>query len=131
MPNYGAIKKKKVCAIIFLIVIPLTFFVVFNLIDNNKLDSLFSICIFKNIFKTDCPGCGLGRGLICILTLNLLKAWGYHKLSIPIFLVLTHSYFKVIKSIRSEIVFLAKKMEIIEVESSIFLLRAGHPVLRS
>lgn len=45
----------------------------------------FPICPIKNIFGIDCPGCGLMRGFICILSLELAEATAHNVLSVPLF----------------------------------------------
>ena len=43
-------------------------------------------CLFKTIFKTPCPSCGMTRAFIAILNLNFQEAIYYNILSIPLFL---------------------------------------------
>ena len=45
-------------------------------------------CIFKTYFKIPCPGCGLTRAFREILSLNLLEAFKYNILSIPLFITI-------------------------------------------
>lgn len=49
--------------------------------------SLFggSLCPIRNLFGVSCFGCGLTRGFIAILHLDLKAATRYHVLSIPLF----------------------------------------------
>lgn len=44
------------------------------------------ICPFYHIFKIPCPGCGLTRGFIELIKLNIQKSLEYNILCIPIFL---------------------------------------------
>lgn len=44
------------------------------------------ICIFYNIFKIPCVGCGLSRGVISILNLDIQSALRYNFLSLIIFI---------------------------------------------
>ncbi len=44
-----------------------------------------TLCPIQNIFGKDCFGCGLSRGFVCILSLDLKAATEHHVLSIPIF----------------------------------------------
>lgn len=41
-------------------------------------------CIFKKIFHIPCPGCGLTRGFKALLKGNILLAFNYNILTIPI-----------------------------------------------
>ena len=44
-----------------------------------------TLCPIQNIFGKDCFGCGLSRGFVCILSLDLRAATEFHVLSVPIF----------------------------------------------
>lgn len=44
-----------------------------------------SLCPIKNLFGISCFGCGMTRAFICILELNLISAFQYNVLSIPLF----------------------------------------------
>ncbi len=44
-----------------------------------------SICPIKNIFNVSCFGCGMTRAFISILQLDLVSAFYYNVLSIPLF----------------------------------------------
>jgi len=55
-----------------------------------------SICIFKNIFNFDCPGCGMMRAISCVFHLQFIKAFNYNKMIIIIFPLLTYIYIKYI-----------------------------------
>ena len=43
-------------------------------------------CPFKMLFKIPCPGCGMTRAWLSVFSLNLLKAFSYHKMfwSVPV-----------------------------------------------
>ena len=45
-------------------------------------------CLFKSIFNISCPGCGLTRGFRELFHGNLIEAFNYNILTIPIFLFL-------------------------------------------
>lgn len=57
-----------------------------------------TVCIFKIIFHHDCPGCGLTRACLCILTGQFTKSLEYNPSAIfwliSIFLLLIHRYVK-------------------------------------
>ncbi len=44
-----------------------------------------TICLFKNIFKMECLGCGMTRAISSIFHGNFIKAFYYNKLVIVIF----------------------------------------------
>lgn len=44
-----------------------------------------SVCLVKNIFGVNCPGCGLTRGFISVLRLDFKSAFSYHVLAVPLF----------------------------------------------
>lgn len=45
-------------------------------------------CVFKSVFGIACPGCGLTRGFRELFSGNLVGAFKYNILTIPIFLFL-------------------------------------------
>ena len=44
------------------------------------------LCLFRNLFKIPCPGCGLTRGFIALLHMNLREATKHNPFTIPLFL---------------------------------------------
>lgn len=42
------------------------------------------ICVFYNLFKIPCPGCGLSRAIIQALHLNIIESIKYNVLGIPV-----------------------------------------------
>ncbi|MBQ9936915.1 MAG: DUF2752 domain-containing protein [Oscillospiraceae bacterium] len=44
-----------------------------------------SLCIFYNLFRIKCIGCGMTRAFISILQLDFITASNYNKFSIPLF----------------------------------------------
>lgn len=40
-------------------------------------DTGLTICIHKNLFDFDCPGCGLTRALMHLLHLDFISAWSF------------------------------------------------------
>jgi hypothetical protein len=65
-------------------------FVFYN-IPKAYLGEKFPICIFKNIFHTECLGCGTTRAFWSILHLQFKEALAYNKLSIVTFPLLAGS----------------------------------------
>lgn len=45
-------------------------------------------CIFKSIFSISCPGCGLTRGFRELFSGNIIGAFYYNILTVPIFVFL-------------------------------------------
>lgn len=45
------------------------------------------ICPFYRLFKIPCPGCGLTRGFLALLKLDILKSLSYNVLCIPILVI--------------------------------------------
>ncbi len=44
-----------------------------------------SLCPIKNLFGISCFGCGMTRAFICVLELDLISAFQYNALAIPLF----------------------------------------------
>lgn len=84
-----ATKKK----IIGLLAIILSYWIVYSLI-------LSSTCVFKNISGLPCPGCGLTRSGLALLSGNLQKSLYYHSLLIPILILIVLALTGWIKKIK-------------------------------
>ena len=74
----------------------------------------FHICPIYNIFHLPCPGCGLSRGFLAIITkFDLIMATKWNILSVPLFTCFIVSFLWIIKDlIKKEdtlLVFLRKK----------------------
>ena len=48
-----------------------------------------SVCPIKNIFGISCFGCGLTRGFISILHLDIKSAFSYNVMSLPLFVCIS------------------------------------------
>lgn len=59
-----------------------------------KDNSIWTICLYKNITGHNCYGCGLTRAVLSILHLEFSKALMYNKLIIIIFPLLTYIWTK-------------------------------------
>jgi ubiquitin-protein ligase len=78
--------------IFLLIIIPTSFF-----------DSGPSICLFKNIFHVNCPGCGMTRAISSIFHGRWLMAFQYNKLVVVVFPLLVFISLKtIIKDFRNQ-----------------------------
>ena len=52
------------------------------------------LCLVKNLFGVNCPGCGLTRGFVAILQLDFRMAFRYNVLSVPLFFgILLYAFF--------------------------------------
>ncbi|MGN0992472.1 MAG: DUF2752 domain-containing protein [Bacilli bacterium] len=69
-------------------------------------------CLFKTIFNIPCPGCGLTRGFRALFKGNLIEAFNYNILTIPIFLFLIISAFLIIFDIIKKTNFLEKYLSL-------------------
>lgn len=45
----------------------------------------YSLCLINNILHIPCPGCGLTRAFICIVSADIKGAFYYNALSLPLF----------------------------------------------
>lgn len=59
------------------------------LIPPQSLDSGSSICLIKNVFGRECPGCGLTRAVSSVLHLRLKDAFAYNPRILVVFPLLT------------------------------------------
>ena len=73
------------------------------------------ICVIQNLFHIPCPGCGLTRGFLVIITKgDLVEAFKWNILSVPLFLWFVVSVIWIIVDIirkqETLISFISKKM---------------------
>ena len=62
-----------------------------------------SLCFFKFIGFSHCPGCGIGRAIHETLHLNFVAAYNYHILGIPATLfIIIRTVYKLLKSKTNE-----------------------------
>jgi len=70
------------------------------------LNGQHSICLFKNIFGTECYGCGITRAVLSAIQFDFVKAFYYNKLVIIVFPLLCYlwgKYFlRLLKNARKE-----------------------------
>ena len=58
------------------------------------LNEQHSICLFKNIFGTECYGCGITRAVLSVIQFDFVKAYHYNKLVIVVFPLLCYLWGK-------------------------------------
>jgi hypothetical protein len=96
-------RKRPLCYLkIFTLYISLP--VVLFFIPVSHLDSLPSICIFRNLTGIKCPGCGMTRAVLSVLHLRFAEAFSYNKLIVLVFplglLLFLRSFLKEIKGLK-------------------------------
>lgn len=74
----------------------------------------YSLCLFKNLFQTDCPGCGLTRSFVAIGRGQLMQAWKFHPGGLFLYafflsLLMTEAY-KVLAGKTDEVPFYYRKI---------------------
>jgi len=84
------IKSKN--AVILFVHIALPFVLYF--IPLEWLNKQNTICLIKNIFGVECPGCGITRAIISAIQLDIIKAIDYNKLVIIVLPILIYLWFK-------------------------------------
>lgn len=53
-----------------------------------------SVCLFRNLFGTECCGCGMTRALFSLLHLDFGAAWSYNRLVVLAAPLLLYLYLK-------------------------------------
>ena len=59
-------------------------------------DNGLTFCLIKNIFGTECYGCGITRSFFSILYLDLGSAYEYNKLAFLVFPILVYLWIRLI-----------------------------------
>ena len=71
----------------------------------SKLDSLPSICLFKNILGVQCPGCGITRAFLSVLHFRFAEALHYNRLITAVFPLAVFLFFRsLIKNLRNSLI---------------------------
>lgn len=52
------------------------------------------VCLFRNLFGTECYGCGMTRAVFSLLRLDFGAAWEYNRLIVIVAPLLTYIYIK-------------------------------------
>ena len=76
---------------LFFICLCILFFVPTSLLESGH-----SICLIKNVFGVECPGCGMTRAILSVLHGNLVGAFQYNKLIVVVFPLLFYVCIKAI-----------------------------------
>ena len=75
---------------------------VLYLIPTERIMQGHSICLFRNLFGTECYGCGRTRALFSLLHADFLAAWEYNRLVSVVAPLLFYLYVKeVISAIKA------------------------------
>ncbi|WP_418991311.1 DUF2752 domain-containing protein [Alistipes sp.] len=53
-----------------------------------------TVCLFRNLFGTECYGCGMTRALFSLLHFDLSAAWSYNRLVVVVAPLLAWLYLK-------------------------------------
>jgi hypothetical protein len=59
-------------------------------IANPAVGSQYSLCPFKAMGITWCPGCGIGHSISWLLHGNLVNSWHAHWLGVPALLIISY-----------------------------------------
>jgi hypothetical protein len=93
MAGYWYADSRKIKAlgiIVLLVIIPL----ILSQITLGHLAKAPSLCIYKNLTRKDCWGCGTSRALVSIMHLNFPAAYAYNKRIVIIFPLLVYLWLK-------------------------------------
>lgn len=80
--NFKSNIKKYHRRLCILLGVAVFFLILFSL---TKICGGKSLCLFYNIFKVKCIGCGMTRAFISILHFDFIAAVNYNRLSVPLF----------------------------------------------
>jgi hypothetical protein len=64
------------------------------LVPIDWLNQQHTICLFKNIFGRECPGCGITRAVLSVLHFDFENAYHYNKLVIIVFPLLSYIWIR-------------------------------------
>jgi len=82
--------KWAICKSIGILITPLVLF----FIPIEWLQGRYSVCLFKNIFGTECYGCGMTRAVVSAVQLDFWEAYRYNKLIVIVFPLLIYIWTK-------------------------------------
>jgi hypothetical protein len=89
--NFAAcVKSKNVAILIAYILLPFILY----FIPLDWLNKQHTICLIKNIFGIECPGCGMTRAVISAVQLDFDKAIEYNKIVIIVLPIFIYTWIK-------------------------------------
>jgi len=53
-----------------------------------------TLCIYKNVFGVECPGCGMTRAISCVFHCDFAGAWRYNKLVVIVLPMLAYYWLR-------------------------------------
>jgi hypothetical protein len=65
-------------------------------VPTSFLESGHSLCLFKNLFGIECPGCGMTRALSGVLHGDFAGAFQYNKMIVAVFPLLAYLFIKAV-----------------------------------
>jgi len=77
-----------------IIVVYVLFPVALFFIPSSFFTNSHSICLYRNIFGIECPGCGITRAVLSLIHLKFSEALTYNKLVVIVFPVLVYIFLK-------------------------------------
>lgn len=87
-PSFGSVVPSSFFRLqaLFLFGTVLTFCVILSRVVplDTESEHWFTICWWKHLTGWDCPGCGLGRAVVCFFRGDFSGSWNYHPFGIPI-----------------------------------------------
>lgn len=60
----------------------------------STIESIPSICLYKNIFGRECPGCGMTRAALSLLHLHFEDAFAFNRMIVIVFPLILFLFFK-------------------------------------
>ncbi|MGI6595846.1 MAG: DUF2752 domain-containing protein [Elusimicrobia bacterium] len=58
----------------------------------SSVNKLHSICLYKNLFEIECPGCGITRAVLYVIHCRLSEAIALNKLIVIVFPLLAYLF---------------------------------------
>jgi hypothetical protein len=86
--NWGKIKNN-VLLFAYIALPFLLYFIPLEWLNKQK-----TICLVKNFFGVECPGCGITRAMISAVQLDFIKAIDYNKIIVVVLPILVFVWFK-------------------------------------
>src|SRR5712691_3460895 len=84
--------------------------VAFLLIPTSWFESRRSVCLIRNVFSINCPGCGMTRAISCVFHGNFKKAFHYNRLVVLVFPLLGYVWVRSVMTEYRRYTFMKRKM---------------------